>query len=73
MPLLINKFWIKISISSLHALLDNILANIVMKLTKCKMNEKQPLYDCIKLSDDKGKHLGNEKEVEICKYECGIL
>ena len=47
-------------------------ANIVMKLTKCKMNEKQPLYDCIKLSDDEGKHLGNEKEVEVCKHECGI-
>ena len=47
-------------------------ANIVMKLTKCKMNEKQPSYDCIKLSDDEGKHLGNEKEVEVCKYECGI-
>ena len=47
-------------------------ANIVMKLTKCKMNEKQPSYDCIKLSDDEGKHLGNEKEVEVCKHECGI-
>ena len=47
-------------------------ANIVMKLTKCKMNEKQPSYDCIKLSDDEGKHLGNEQEVEICKHECGI-
>ena len=47
-------------------------ANIVMKLTKCKMNEKQPSYNCIKLSDDEGKHLGNEKEVEICKHECGI-
>lgn len=47
-------------------------ANIVMKLTKCKMNERQPLYNCIKLSDDEGKHLGNEQEVEICKHECGI-
>ena len=24
------------------------------------------------LSDDEGKHMGSEKEVEICKYECGI-
>lgn len=47
-------------------------SNIVMKLSKCRMNERQPWYDCVKLSDDEGKHMGNTKEVEICKYECNI-
>lgn len=47
-------------------------ANIVMKLTKCRMNSNQPWYNCIKLSDDVGKHIGCSKEIEICKYECGI-
>ena len=47
-------------------------SNIVMKLTRCRMNERQEWYDCIKISDDIGKHMGNEKEVEICKYQCGI-
>ena len=47
-------------------------SNIVMKLKKCRMNQRQPWFECIKLSDDKGKHMGPEKEVEICKYECNI-
>lgn len=46
--------------------------NLVMKLTKCRMNSKQPWYSCIKLSDDQGKHMGPEKEVETCIYECNI-
>lgn len=48
-------------------------ANIVMKLAKCRMNPRQPWFDTIKLSDDEGKHMGPEKEVEICKYECKIF
>ena len=47
-------------------------SNIVMKLKKCRMNQRQPWFECIKLSDDEGKHMGPEKEVEVCKYECGI-
>jgi nicotinate phosphoribosyltransferase len=47
-------------------------SNIVMKLKKCRMNQRQPWFECIKLSDDEGKHMGPEKEVEICKYECNI-
>lgn len=47
-------------------------ANIVMKLTKCKMNSNQPEFKCIKLSDDLNKHLGCAKEIELCKYELGI-
>lgn len=46
--------------------------NLVMKLTRCRMNSKQPWYSCIKLSDDQGKHMGPEKEVETCIYECNI-
>ena len=48
-------------------------SNIVMKLKRCRMNSRQSWFDCIKLSDDEGKHMGPIKEVEICKYECGIL
>lgn len=47
-------------------------SNIVMKLAKCRMNERQPWYNCIKISDDIGKHMGDEREVEICKYQLGI-
>ena len=47
-------------------------SNIVMKLEKCRINARQPWFSCIKLSDDQGKHMGPAKEVEICKYECGI-
>jgi nicotinate phosphoribosyltransferase len=43
-----------------------------MKLKKCRMNQRQLWFECIKLSDDEGKHMGPEKEVEICKYECNI-
>lgn len=48
-------------------------SNIVMKLARCRMNSSQPWYDCIKLSDDAGKHMGPESEVNICKIQCGII
>lgn len=47
-------------------------SNIVMKLAKCRMNPRQPWFDTIKLSDDEGKHMGPEREIEICKHECSI-
>ena len=47
-------------------------ANIVMKLTKCRMNAKQPEEYTIKLSDDLGKHLGPDSEVEIAKKTLNI-
>ena len=34
--------------------------------------KNNPIKDCIKLSDSEGKHLGPEKDIEICKYECDI-
>lgn len=44
-------------------------SNIVMKLTRCKMNANQEWHECIKLSDDLGKHIGSEKEVQACLYD----
>ena len=47
-------------------------ANIVMKLSKCRINKNQNWQKCIKISDDLGKHLGDDKEFEIAKYQLGI-
>ena len=50
--------------------IDNYVpANIVMKLSKCRMSSKDPWEKCIKISDDLGKHMGDAKEFEIAKYE----
>lgn len=38
--------------------------NIVMKLIRCKMTSKSENRDCIKLSDDFGKHMGNPDEIK---------
>lgn len=43
--------------------------NIVMKLTRCKMNAHQEWRECVKLSDDAGKHLGSNAEVKACLYD----
>ena len=48
-------------------------SNIVMKLTTCRMNENQPIYSCVKLSDDEGKHTGNIEEVENCLISLGLV
>lgn len=44
-------------------------SNIVMKLKQCRMNRNQRWQECIKLSDDNGKHLGSSAELESCLYE----
>lgn len=44
-------------------------ANIVMKLSSCRMSTKDPEEKTIKISDDLGKYIGDEKEFEIAKYE----
>lgn len=44
-------------------------SNIVMKLTQCKMNINQEWRECVKLSDDIGKHIGSPKEVRACLYD----
>ena len=46
--------------------------NIVMKMTQARMNTNQPWYECIKISDDLGKHLGSESEVKCAMYELKI-
>ena len=40
-----------------------------MKLSRCKMNVNQEWRECVKLSDDMGKHMGSNTEVEACLYE----
>ena len=47
-------------------------SNIVMKLARCKMNVNQPCKECVKLSDDLGKHMGSDQETEACLYELGL-
>ena len=46
--------------------------NIVMKMTKFRLNDREPWMDVIKISDDAGKHMGNEKLIEMAKYQLGI-
>ena len=44
-------------------------ANIVMKLSRCRMSAKDPWEKVIKISDDKGKHMGDDREFDIASYE----
>lgn len=46
--------------------------NIVMKLSHCKMNTNQQWRECVKLSDDMGKHMGSISEVQACLHELRI-
>lgn len=47
-------------------------ANIVMKLSKCRITPREEWNQCIKISDDFGKHMGNDKEFEIAKYQLNL-
>lgn len=47
-------------------------ANIVMKLSKYRMSPREDWQKCIKVSDDIGKHMGDEKEFEVCTYSLNI-
>jgi nicotinate phosphoribosyltransferase len=44
-------------------------ANIVMKLMKCRLDETSPWENCIKISDNTGKHMGDENEIAIAKQQ----
>ncbi len=44
-------------------------ANIVMKLSRCRMSNKDPWEKVIKISDDAGKHMGDGREFDIATYE----
>ena len=46
--------------------------NIVMKLFRCKMIEKDRWNECIKLSDVAGKHTGSPEEILLAKRVLGI-
>ena len=46
--------------------------NIVMKLKECRVNSRQPIYGCVKLSDVPGKAIGNLKDIENYKYQIGL-
>jgi len=45
-------------------------SNIVIKLTKCRITEAREWHNCIKLSCDKGKMLGNPKK---CHYILSLI
>ena len=46
--------------------------NIVMKMSRCRMTPNQPWYITIKISDDLGKHMGDNKEFKHACYELEI-
>lgn len=46
--------------------------NIVMKLKECRINPRQPIYGCVKLSDVPGKAIGTRADIENYKYQLGI-
>jgi len=46
--------------------------NIVMKLWKCKMTEKERWNPCVKLSDVDGKHTGEPDEIELAQRTLGL-
>ena len=46
--------------------------NIVMKLKECRINSRQPIYGCVKLSDVPGKAIGRKRDIENYKYQLGI-
>ena len=47
-------------------------SNIVMKLVKCRISDRDSWKGTVKLSDDLGKHLGEFMDVELCKNEFDI-
>ncbi|MDD2476050.1 MAG: nicotinate phosphoribosyltransferase [Dysgonamonadaceae bacterium] len=47
--------------------------NIVMKLFRCKMTEKEQWHECVKLSDVEGKHTGSKREIHLVQETLGLL
>ncbi len=47
--------------------------NIVMKLWKCKMTEKDRWHPCVKLSDVAGKHTGEPEEIELAQRTLDLI
>lgn len=46
--------------------------NVVMKLKECQMNDKQPIKNCVKLSDVEGKHTGDPNEVALAELTLNL-
>ncbi len=40
--------------------------NMVIKLSQCQVSPDKPWQQIVKLSDDKGKHTGNQTEIDTC-------
>jgi len=51
---------------------DNKPLNIVMKLLKAKQYDEDEYVGCVKLSDAEGKHLGEERDIKLCKMDLGL-
>lgn len=47
--------------------------NIVMKLKECRINPRQPIYGCVKLSDVPGKAIGTKEDIANYKYQLRIV
>lgn len=47
--------------------------NIVMKLKECRINPRQPIYGCVKLSDVASKAIGKPEDIANYKYQLGIV
>ncbi|HZJ80165.1 MAG TPA: nicotinate phosphoribosyltransferase [Dysgonamonadaceae bacterium] len=47
--------------------------NIVMKLFRCKMTEKEQWHECVKLSDVEGKHTGSKREIHLAQETLSLL
>ncbi len=47
--------------------------NIVMKLWKCKMTEKDRWHPCVKLSDVAGKHTGEAEEIHLAQQTLDLI
>lgn len=46
--------------------------NIVMKLKECRINNRQPIHKCVKLSDVVGKATGDINEVKLYRQILGL-
>ena len=44
-------------------------SNIVMKLSQCRISEREDWSPCIKISDDLGKHMGDKAELQRASVE----
>lgn len=47
--------------------------NIVMKLKECRINPRQAIYGCVKLSDVASKAIGKPEDIANYKYQLGIV